>query len=74
MPYSSKLRTLACKRQRLSRLSIRLYVPRVMTCFHEAKTLVMLPFIMPPREKTIGWKGRVLMGRWRILWLATKSR
>jgi hypothetical protein len=67
MPYSSKLRTLACKRQRLSRLSIRLYVRRVITHFHEAKTLVVLPFIIPPRERTMGWKGRLLLGRWRAL-------
>jgi hypothetical protein len=51
---NAKLRTLACKRQRLSRLSIRLYVPRVITRFQEAKTFVVLPFIMPPREKTMG--------------------
>jgi hypothetical protein len=56
-PYSSKLRTLACKRQRLSRLSIRLYETRVITRFQMAKTFVVLPFIMPPREKTMGWKG-----------------
>jgi hypothetical protein len=66
-PYSSKLRTLACKRQRLNRLSIRLYVPRVITRFQEVKTLVVLPFIMPPSERTIGWKGRLLVGRWRTL-------
>ena len=73
-PYSSKLRTLACRRQRLNRLSIRLYVPRVITRFQEAKTLVVLPFIVPPREKTMGWKGRLLRGRCRTLWSATESR
>jgi hypothetical protein len=67
LKYSSKLLTLACKRQRLNRLSIRLYVPRVITRFQEAKTLVVLPFNMPPREKTLGWKGRLLVGRWRAL-------
>jgi hypothetical protein len=72
--YSSTLRTLACNRQRLNRLSIRLYVPRVTTRFQAAKTLVVLPFIMPPREKTMGWKGRLLVGRWRILSSATESR
>jgi hypothetical protein len=35
---------------------------------------VVLPFIMPPREKTRGWKGRLRLGRWQILWLATESR
>jgi hypothetical protein len=35
---------------------------------------VVLPFIMPPREKTMGWKGRLLRGRWRTLWSATESR
>jgi hypothetical protein len=40
-------------------LSIRLYVPRVITCFQEEKTLVV-PVIIPPREKTLerqiaGW-------------------
>jgi hypothetical protein len=34
--------------------------PPVITRFQEAKTLVVLPFIMPPREKTMGWKGRLL--------------
>jgi hypothetical protein len=38
-------------------LSIRLYVPRVITCFQGAKTLVVLPFIMPHRERTMGWNG-----------------
>jgi hypothetical protein len=30
---------------------------------------VVLPFIMPPREKTMGWKGRLLVGRCRTLGL-----
>jgi hypothetical protein len=33
---------------------MRLYVPRVVTSFQEAKALVVLPFIKPPREKTMG--------------------
>jgi hypothetical protein len=44
-------------------MKARLYVPRVITRFHEAKTLVVLPFIMPPREGTMGWNGRLLLGR-----------
>jgi hypothetical protein len=51
-----------------------LYVPRVITRFQEAKTLVVLPFIIPPSERTMGWKGRLLVGRWRTLWSATESR
>jgi hypothetical protein len=35
---------------------------------------MVLSFIMPPREKTMAWKGRLLLGRWRILWSATESR
>jgi hypothetical protein len=73
-PYSSKLRTLACTRQRLNRLSIRSYVLRVIARVQEAKTLTVLPFIMPPRERTMGWKGRLLVGRWRTLWSETESR
>jgi hypothetical protein len=73
-PYSSKLRALACKRQRLSRLSIRLYVPRVITRFQEAKTLVLPPFIIPPSKSTMRWNGRLLVGRWRTLWSGTESR
>jgi hypothetical protein len=34
-----------------------LYETRVITRFQMAKTFVVLPFIMPPREKTMGWKG-----------------
>jgi hypothetical protein len=25
----------------------------------------MLPFIIPPRERTMGWMGRLPLGRWR---------
>jgi hypothetical protein len=38
-----------------------LYVPRVITRFQEAKTSAVLSFIMPPSEKTMGWKGRLLL-------------
>jgi hypothetical protein len=44
-----------------------LYVPRVITCFQEAKILVVLPFIIPLREGTMGWKARLLVGRCRTL-------
>jgi hypothetical protein len=55
-------------------MSIRLNDPRAIICFQEAKTLMVLPFNMPPWEKTTGWKGSLLLGRWRILWSATESR
>jgi hypothetical protein len=29
--------------------------------------LVVLPFIIPPSERTVGWKGRLLVGRWRLV-------
>jgi hypothetical protein len=35
---------------------------------------VVLPFIIPTRERTMGWNGRLLVGRWRTLWSATESR
>lgn len=57
-----------------SRLSIRLYVTSAMTRLHEPKPLVVLPSIMPPREKTVGWKRGLLVGRWRILRSATESK
>jgi hypothetical protein len=37
-------------------------------------TFVVSPFIMPFREKTRGWNGRLLPGRCQILWSATMSR
>jgi hypothetical protein len=51
-----------------------LYIPRVTTRFQEQKAFVVLPFIIPPSERTMGWKGRLLVGRWRTLWSATESR
>jgi hypothetical protein len=42
-------------------------VLRAITRFREANTSVVLPFIMPPREKTMGWNGRLLLGRWRTV-------
>jgi hypothetical protein len=35
---------------------------------------VVLPFIMPPRDKTMGWNGRLLVGQCRTLLSATESR
>jgi hypothetical protein len=43
------------------------------SCFHEANTLVVLPFTMPPRENTRAWKGRLLLVGWRTLWSPTNS-
>jgi hypothetical protein len=45
------------------RPSIKLLAPRVINLFQEAETLVVLPFIMPPKEKTMGWKGESLLAR-----------
>jgi hypothetical protein len=63
-------RPLSC-RLRLSQLSIRFNVPYHIISFQEAKAVVLLPFVMPPRENTRGveWEAAAGTVSGRVCWV-----
>lgn len=63
-------RPLSCT-LRLSQLSIRFNVPYHIISFQEAKAVVLLPFVMPPRENTRGveWEAAAGTVSGRVCWV-----
>jgi hypothetical protein len=55
-------------------MSIRLYAPRFISRFHLAKTVVVLRFIMPPREETRGRRAEREVAAWAVADLVVGNR